>query len=80
MLNSPVEEARRCKLTKNRKRLTIKVHTFTLCDATEMARISEHVVQGDLSDTSELVFPDLAVHDRTATLVKPADYSACMCD
>ena len=49
--------------------------TFALSDTAKVARVTEHVVQGDFGDGSKFVLTDFTVHDRTTTLVDTTNYS-----
>ena len=49
---------------------------LALRHTTQVARVSEHVVERDLGRRRELVLAHLAVDDRPATLVQPTDDSA----
>jgi len=46
---------------------------LTLSNTTQSARISEHVIQGDLSCTRELVFTDFIVDNETTAFVQTAN-------
>lgn len=52
--------------------------TFALCHATECIRVTEHVVQSYLCNSSELILTDLAIHDGSTTLVETTDNSSCI--
>lgn len=47
--------------------------TFALRDATQMARVPEHVVKSDFRYARELLLPNLAVRDRPAPRIQPCD-------
>ena len=49
---------------------------LALCATTKSIRVSEHIVESNLCDSSELVFADLAVHNRAAALVESTNHSA----
>ena len=53
------------------------MRTFALCDAAQMTRVAEHIVQRDFRNGRELVFANLAVDYRTTPLVDAADDSTC---
>ena len=51
--------------------------TLALSYTAQVARVTEHVVQGDLRRARELLLPDLTVRNRSAPRVEPSNDRAC---
>jgi hypothetical protein len=49
---------------------------LTLCRATELTRVAEHVIQSNFRSTHKLFIANLTVDDSTSPLVQTTDNSA----